>query len=66
MYIMAGVVFEALIVGLATVILGVFMNSMFKGNLYAVLFTTGVLIHILCEITGVNKWYCTNGNACKT
>lgn len=28
------------------------------------LFFTGVIIHLLCEITGINRWYCTNGNAC--
>ena len=29
------------------------------------LFFTGVLIHLLCEYLNVNKWYCTNGSACK-
>jgi glycopeptide antibiotics resistance protein len=29
------------------------------------LFLTGFIIHILCELTGINKWYCKNGNACK-
>jgi len=28
------------------------------------LFLTGFIVHLLCEISGVNKWYCTNGNAC--
>lgn len=28
------------------------------------LFLTGFLIHVLCELSGINKWYCTNGNAC--
>ena len=28
------------------------------------LFITGFLIHILCEFTGLNKWYCINGRAC--
>lgn len=63
---MSGVVVEALIVGVATLLLGLFMNSVFKNNLHVVLFTTGVLIHLLCEVTGVNKWYCKNGNACKS
>ena len=29
------------------------------------LFLTGFSIHLLCEITGLNKWYCKNGFACK-
>ena len=28
------------------------------------LFLTGFLIHLLCEVFGVNKWYCKNGFAC--
>ena len=29
------------------------------------LFFIGVVTHLVCEFTGVNKWYCKNGNACK-
>ncbi len=25
------------------------------------LFITGCLIHLLCEVSGVNNWYCKNG-----
>lgn len=28
------------------------------------LFLTGVLVHLICELTGINNWYCKNGNAC--
>tara|TARA_B100001758_G_scaffold53652_1_gene44039 strand:- start:12762 stop:13004 length:243 start_codon:yes stop_codon:yes gene_type:complete len=28
------------------------------------LFLTGVLIHLFCEFSGINKWYCKNGFAC--
>ena len=28
------------------------------------LFLSGFLIHIICEFTGLNKWYCINGRAC--
>jgi hypothetical protein len=28
-------------------------------------FITGVIIHLLCEVTGLNKKYCKYGNACK-
>ncbi len=36
-------------------------------KIYAIqttLFLTGFLIHLFCEFSGVNKWYCTNGFAC--
>ena len=29
------------------------------------LFLTGFIIHLMCEFTGINKWYCKNGIACK-
>lgn len=29
------------------------------------LFVTGVLIHLICEVTGINGWYCRKGNACR-
>ena len=29
------------------------------------LFLTGFLLHIICEYTKINKWYCKNGNACQ-
>lgn len=28
-------------------------------------FFTGFSLHIIFELTGANKWYCKNGNACK-
>lgn len=28
------------------------------------LFVTGFLTHLLCQATGINKWYCSNGLAC--
>ncbi len=29
------------------------------------LFLTGVLIHLFCEIVGINRWYCREGFACR-
>jgi len=28
------------------------------------LFLTGFILHLVCEFSGVNGWYCKNGNAC--
>ncbi len=67
---------EAIIIGLLVVVIGVAFHwlslklygdhdlnkiSMFAGHLFII----GVLTHAICEISGVNKWYCTNGAACK-
>ena len=27
-------------------------------------FIAGVVVHLLCEYFGINKWYCKNGLAC--
>ena len=29
------------------------------------MFFLGASFHMLCELFGVNKWYCKNGNACR-
>ena len=29
-------------------------------------FIAGVIVHLLYEFFSINKWYCVNGNACKT
>lgn len=72
---------EAIIVGIATVIIGTLVGFIigrfFSSNLPKIckewnkhhvmeisLFFTGFLLHIICEFTGINKWYCKNGNAC--
>ena len=56
---------------------GFLVGSMLKVNLPEVckdwnkyytmeisLFLTGFLIHLICEFSGINKWYCKNGFAC--
>lgn len=71
---------EAGVVGLATIVVGVVvalsLKNLFKlnmpishkninkNNMVMLLFITGFLIHIICEFSGLNKWYCSNGNAC--
>lgn len=71
---------EATIVGLSTLVLGLalsigFMYTQegfhigkitFWPSLIATNFFIGFLIHILCEWSGINKWYCRNGHACKS
>ncbi len=57
------VLIEALFVGILLVVVGKFT----LGNNTDVkkLFITGVIVHIICEIVGLNKWYCKNGAACR-
>lgn len=62
---------EALAVGLVVVFLGLVIMNFIKTQSWAkdypleiTFFLTGILTHLLCEFTGINKWYCTNGNAC--
>lgn len=53
---------EALFVGILLVIVGKFT---LRNNIdIKKLFITGIIVHILCEIVGLNRWYCKNGAAC--
>ena len=78
---MMQLIYEAIVVGIATVIFGniaaFLVGPFFKVDLpgecknwnkfYAMeitLFVTGFLIHLFCEFSGINKWYCKNGFAC--
>lgn len=37
----------------------------YAGILGMILFLTGVAVHLIAEWSGVNRWYCKNGSACK-
>lgn len=69
---------EALIVGLGLAVVGLVVGvpiyaavnkkwptgGCFYAFLLVTLFLSGVAFHLIAEWTGVNRWYCTNGNAC--
>jgi len=50
---------EAFIVGILLVAVFIFVSKFTKNTLYAV-FASGALFHLLCEATGVNRWYSKN------
>ena len=70
---------EVFVVGLGTLILGLVVRYIVavyfekinpdfiftNKGMWISLFLTGSLLHLGCEISGVNKWYCKNGFACK-
>lgn len=64
---------EAFVVGVLLLLLYKFIHSLFDFfgiksdyTFDVILFISGFLFHILCEITGVNNWYLTNSVAYKT
>ncbi len=67
-------VMESLYVGVVFVVLGLVLHmvslkvkphNLNNMTTYSVhLFITAVLAHLIMEYLDVNKWYCTNGNAC--
>tara|TARA_B100000963_G_C22631799_1_gene675288 strand:- start:321 stop:545 length:225 start_codon:yes stop_codon:yes gene_type:complete len=65
---------EALAIGVLTVVLGylvVYVMNVAKpvkgrqAQMALGFFVLGATIHLFCEFTGVNRWYCKNGHACK-
>lgn len=66
-------VLEALTVGITAAIAGVLFAwvltlAKVKLDLKTIallFFFTGVFLHVFYEAVGANKWYCTNGVACK-
>jgi hypothetical protein len=35
-----------------------------KTKYYVATLLIGILVHLICEFSGINNWYCKNGNAC--
>jgi len=65
--------FEALLVGIGLTILGIFIYwvvdhlvecSSSYVKLTFTLFIAGIVVHLLCEVSKINAWYCTHGRAC--
>ncbi len=62
-------IIEASAVGLGLVVLWYVFNMLSekvskKENIIISLFVVGASFHLIAEFTGMNQWYCRNGNAC--
>lgn len=63
---------EAITVGIMTIIFGFgsywLVTKYYTGDINTSMaigfFLTGFLLHLTCELTGVNSYYCKNGVAC--
>ena len=69
---------EAIVVGVVCLVMGIITHIVlhytfkyFKVNInkhfvfYLTLFVSGVLVHVLFDLLGGNKWYCKHGMACQ-
>jgi hypothetical protein len=66
---------EAFIVGILNLFIGFIISYISMGDkaktfdhwpgVLLSFFITGVIIHLVCEVSGLNKKYCKYGNACK-
>ena len=55
---------EAFVVGLGLVVIFQFVCTMYKyrtnQSLLVNVFVSGALFHVLCELSGLNRWYVDN------
>jgi cell division protein FtsW (lipid II flippase) len=67
-----GLIKEAFFIGIILSIIGIIIlfifDKFFKNrnyyNMFFMFFICGIIFHFICEISGLNKWYCKNGIAC--
>lgn len=71
---MKQLIIEGCVVGIVLVIIGIIIrnlpdvcknwnkNYIMENNLFLI----GFIAHMLFEMIGANKWYCSNGYACKS
>lgn len=69
-------IMELIFIGIITSIIGYIISYIIMkinnfdvkfehwNSLILTFFITGILIHLICEIFGINKYYCFYGNAC--
>jgi len=74
---MKKLIIETIAVGILMVVMGTVVSYVFfnqsgskkdwnKNHVMEIaLFLTGVFAHLFCEFSGINRWYCKNGNACQ-
>jgi hypothetical protein len=66
------VVKEGLVVGVFTLIIGLIIKFLIDSiiqnnrdyNFAIILFLTAFSVHLIYQFAGINKWYCSNGDAC--
>jgi len=70
------IVFEATAVGILNLVVGLLVSYLLMGekaktfehwpSVLLGFFIAGVLVHLFCEFSGINKQYCKTGNACQS